>query len=68
MSKPTKKEIKTAIKVLRSFEKKANKLATNTEQEYPHEVARGLEVWLEILESEDPDFFADYEEEYTAGH
>lgn len=69
MSKPTKEEIKITLKVLKSFEKQATKLATKTEQDYPHEVSRGLEVWLEILRSGDPEkWLQDFEDEYDAGH
>lgn len=69
MTKPTKEEIKAAYKVLKTFEKQASHLSTKTEQEYPHEIARGLEVWLEILQSGDPEkWLKDYEDEYDAGH
>lgn len=65
---PTKAEISLAKKVLKHYQKKADKLAVKTQQEKPYEWARGAEVWVELL-SLDPDkIFDDYEDEYDEGH
>lgn len=67
--KPTKEEIEVAHKVLKAFEEQASKLSEKTEQDYPYEISRGLEVWLDILASGDPEkWLKDYEDEYDAGH
>jgi len=65
---PTKEELKTARKVLEFYEKLANKVANVTEQEYPEEVARGLEVWLELLSDDPAKRLEGYLEEYRFGH
>jgi len=66
--KPTIQEIKTARKVLKTYQKLANKVATVTEQEYPEEIARGLEVWLDLLSGDPEQSLKDYLEDYKASH
>lgn len=66
--KPTIQEIKIARKVLKSYQKLSNKVATVTEQEYPEEVARGLEVWLDLLDGDPEEALKSYLEEYKASH
>lgn len=65
--KPTKEELKLVRKVLKSYRNLANKVAETTEQEYPHEVARGLEVWLDLLSDDPEKRLNEYLEEYKLG-
>jgi len=68
--KPTKKEIQSALKVLKHLDKKVGKLSRKAEDdEYTQEMSRGLEVWIEILKSGDPEkWIEDYQAEWEEGH
>jgi hypothetical protein len=55
MNKITKEEYEIALKVLESFEPILDEMhAAYEEDEYAHEMSRGLEVWTEILSSKNP--------------
>jgi len=67
-SPPTKEELKMAFNVLKFYEKQASNLVTITEQEYPSEIARGLEIWMELLSGDPGEYMKSYLDEYKAGH
>lgn len=62
--KITKEEYKIALKVLESFEPKLDEIhETEVEDEYVHEMSRGLEVWIEILSKNPESWLENYLEE-----
>jgi len=68
MTKPTKEECQTALKVLSYFGEMAREVSKTTEQDTPHEWARGAEVWIELLSGDSEKIMQDYLEEWKAGH
>jgi len=68
MAAPTKAERMAARKVLAYYEKIASKVLTKTDQERPHEWARGAEVWADLLRRDPEKEMLDYLDEYKAGH
>ena len=68
-AEPSAEERAVAVKVLRFYQKLADNLLAHADQEYPAEVARGLEVSRTLLKAKDPaGQLVDYLVEYRLGH
>ena len=68
MIPPTEAERLVARKVLAYYFETASMVLTKTDQETPHEWARGAEVWIDLLGRDPEKEMLDYLEEYKAGH